>query len=743
MAFRGITGIAVLVALTFLGSGCAFTGFRSFGPAGQASIPSDRLFDLGVADFDEDGRLDIFTVNHKFPGAWLRNVGGRFEDVTTAIGADPDPEFPGLDGLTAPAMKEPGIYLYMTDSREGEPGLLHIRTVGMPAAGKVGFLSASLRVLRAKRARIRLGKNEQSVRVVRFDARPGATIVLDPSSVADAPMAAFIEEPADPAQIKVGAEAVSPDGLDFRLTLHDRHAIAFADLVGGAEIDAFIASGGLGGGIVKSAFRGRIHDEMLSGGAGGFTEIAKGAGLDKGGCRGRQLESVDVNGDGLLDLFESCEQHPPRIYRQIEPGRFGKVRAPAATGSAERWVYLAPDQGPSLISAGDDEIDVWRRQKGGWRKVQALPARASGDVAQLAVGDVDSDGDLDVLAVAATGNTLLRNDDGRLHSVRPQSAGVPAASVAASFVDYDNDGRLDLYAVPQGLIRNIGAGGYLRTGLLETPAGGRGDRRLGRLRRRRPPRSGDRLRPRRVRVADDPAQGPQHDADPRPLARGRSARRRRQPAGDRRLGRGPGRRDARRPVGRPERRRAAFAGPLPALLGPRQPRSRRFGHRPLAERRADRDRPAPGRSADPRRAALARGGARLGQQARQRLAGDRGVRRLPELTEGGGGELQLGEPGAGLGAEPLEPAAGGAGVARVAGFGHQPAELEGIGEGDVGEVAGEDQGGGQVPDGERLPESAVVGAVGAHRTHVRTSQGVRFRRALYTRPSGGQTRGAR
>jgi len=38
-------------------------------------------------------------------------------------------------------------------------------------------------------------------------------------------------------EIKVGAGAVSPDGLDFRLTLHDRHAIAFADLVGGPEID--------------------------------------------------------------------------------------------------------------------------------------------------------------------------------------------------------------------------------------------------------------------------------------------------------------------------------------------------------------------------------------------------------------------------------------------------------------------------------------------------------------------------
>ena len=212
---RGITGVAILVALTLLGSGCAFTGFRSFGPGKPAAIPTDRLFDVGVADFDEDGRLDIFTVNHKFPGAWLRNAGGRFKDVTAAIGAVPDPEFPGLDGLTAPDMSEPGLYLYMTDSREGEPGLLHIRTVGVAASGKVGFLSDSLRVRRAKGVHISLGKNEQSVIVVRFDARPGAAIVLDPSAVADAPMAAFIDEPADPGLIKVGADAESPARSTF------------------------------------------------------------------------------------------------------------------------------------------------------------------------------------------------------------------------------------------------------------------------------------------------------------------------------------------------------------------------------------------------------------------------------------------------------------------------------------------------------------------------------------------------
>ncbi|MFN8112800.1 MAG: CRTAC1 family protein [Solirubrobacterales bacterium] len=469
MLTRGFPAVALAVATSLLMQGCALSGLRSFQPASTDGIPSDRLFDLGVADFNEDGRLDLFTVNHKFSGAWLENRSGRFVDVTEQIHADPDPEFPGLDELTPPAMKSPGTYVYMSDSPEGEPGLVHIRAVGMEARGVIGFLSSKLRVVRTDDAHVRIGRNEKSDYFVRFRIAPEGALVLDPSSVADAPMAARIDEPADTSQIMVGAEETHPDSRRFRLTLHDRHGIAFADLVGGPDVDAFVAGGGLSGGIAKPVFRGQIDDELLSQDGGVFTDVADATGLNKSGCRGRETEPVDVNADGVPELFESCEERVPMLYRVRDTGGLGTMLAPPAIGTAQRWVQLRAGEPPVLISAGSDGIAVWQRRGPRFERTQLLADSATGEVAQIALGDPDGDGDLDVLAVALTGNTMLRNDDGRLRPVPTRWAGVPAASAAACFVDYDDDGRVDVYAAPQGLIRNLGGGRHLGTGLLRTP----------------------------------------------------------------------------------------------------------------------------------------------------------------------------------------------------------------------------------------------------------------------------------
>ena len=65
-----------------------------------------------------------------------------------------------------------------------------------------------------------------------------------------------------------------------------------------------------------------------------------------------------------------------------------------------------------------------------------------------AVGDYDNDGDRDLFISAVGSNHLFRNDGGRFVDVSDE-AGVAGAedawSTSCGFIDYDNDGRLDLF----------------------------------------------------------------------------------------------------------------------------------------------------------------------------------------------------------------------------------------------------------------------------------------------------------
>ena len=78
---------------------------------------------------------------------------------------------------------------------------------------------------------------------------------------------------------------------------------------------------------------------------------------------------------------------------------------------------------------------------------------------------------LDVFSASKMGNTLLVNDGkGRFAIVDPATKGLPGESATASWVDFDNDGLLDLYAFPQGLFRQRPDHTFERTGLLAFPS---------------------------------------------------------------------------------------------------------------------------------------------------------------------------------------------------------------------------------------------------------------------------------
>src|SRR5262249_36497577 len=89
---------------------------------------------------------------------------------------------------------------------------------------------------------------------------------------------------------------------------------------------------------------------------------------------------------------------------------------------------------------------------------------------KLVVADFRGTGGLDVVCASETGKAApLNGGPGRFSLVDPTSIGLPGASATASWVDYDNDGLVDLHAVPQGLFRQRRDHTFEATGLLALP----------------------------------------------------------------------------------------------------------------------------------------------------------------------------------------------------------------------------------------------------------------------------------
>jgi hypothetical protein len=85
---------------------------------------------------------------------------------------------------------------------------------------------------------------------------------------------------------------------------------------------------------------------------------------------------------------------------------------------------------------------------------------------KLAVGDFDNDGRPDVFLSSRRGNILLKNRNGKLEPIDLKGAGLPSTSMYATWVDYDNDGLLDLHLFPQGIFRQRADGHLEATGVL-------------------------------------------------------------------------------------------------------------------------------------------------------------------------------------------------------------------------------------------------------------------------------------
>jgi len=258
----------------------------------------------------------------------------------------------------------------------------------------------------------------------------------------------------------------------------------FADYDNDGWLDLFVIGG-----------EGRGH-LFRNSGNGTFTAVTAKAGVaDVKGARKAIL--VDLDHDGDLDLF-LVGNGQRTVYRNNLDGTFTDATASfglAGSGDARDAVFGDFD--------GDGRIDIFVTNErgsdvlfhnGGAQRFSDVTATSgltsSGGSDAAAVGDYNNDGFLDLFVASTNGGepTLwLNKGNGTFTRDRRSSAALQAlrsiAGLAATFVDYDNDGWLDLVVggTPVGsgktspaaklfLFRNDGTGKVLdRSAVIPAP----------------------------------------------------------------------------------------------------------------------------------------------------------------------------------------------------------------------------------------------------------------------------------
>ena len=164
---------------------------------------------------------------------------------------------------------------------------------------------------------------------------------------------------------------------------------------------------------------------LIGDGAGGFTsDFATFSAVD---MTTRDLALADVDGDGIPDALFGNEQGT----------------GPYTVTTGQDRLFLGGGDGSFALAAAALPVDL----------------RAT---TTLSVGDVDSDGDLDLWVGHEDADALLVNDGFGVFGPSPQP--LPSAAVGfadRTFVDLDLDGRLDLLATgPDALFLGSGSGTF-------------------------------------------------------------------------------------------------------------------------------------------------------------------------------------------------------------------------------------------------------------------------------------------
>jgi hypothetical protein len=243
---------------------------------------------------------------------------------------------------------------------------------------------------------------------------------------------------------------------------NDRHVAAFADYDGDDDLDLAIITGAVFGSCCG-------HDQLYRNGPAPWPDLAEGFGIRDSDGSGRYGLWFDYDNDGDLDLFgghvvytDSPEKNHNLLY---DSGDAWKNVAPAVgldyldnSGTALAVDFDNDDDldlvlTPKYARPGGEPADVlkfYRNEVNLTGKFERIACDSTtGDYVTVAAGDVDNDGDADlVFGRLNNAAEIWINPGTKSYPCTWQRRMLGASSrfaTAIVLMDFDNDGDLDFY----------------------------------------------------------------------------------------------------------------------------------------------------------------------------------------------------------------------------------------------------------------------------------------------------------